>query len=103
MRAECRSLGGRRSPSEECADEPGEQITAAARGEAGIAARDDVLGAAQIGDDGRHTLQQNGALEFRRRARRSRPAIVRRFVGERVAGDRAELSKMRRQNQVSGA
>src|SRR2546425_5174582 len=95
MRAECRRLGGRRSPGEECADEPGEQITAAARGEAGIAARDDVLGAAQIGDDGWHTLQQNGAIEFCRRARRSRPTIVRRFVGECVSGEGAKLSEMR--------
>jgi len=64
MRAECRSLGGRRSPGEKCADEAGEQITAAAGGEAGIAARHNLLGAAQIGDDCRHTLQQHVHLSF---------------------------------------
>src|SRR6267143_7303757 len=79
VRAERRGFRRRRSPGEECADEPGEQVTAAPGGEAGIATRDDVLGAAEIGDDGRNALEQNGALELRRRARRRRPAIVRRF------------------------
>src|SRR2546425_379352 len=103
MRAERGGLGGRRPPRQKRTDESGEEITAAAGREAGVAARDDVLGTAEIGDDGRNTFQQNGALELRRGARRRRPAIVRRFVRQCVSGERAELAEMRRQNQVSSA
>src|SRR5712692_646782 len=72
--AECMSAQrcglGRRSPArEERADESREQIAAASCCETGIAARNDVLRTAQVGDDGGNAFEEHGASELRRRAR----------------------------------
>jgi hypothetical protein len=85
-------FGGRGAAREKRADEPREQVATAAGRETGVAARHDMLGSSQIGDDGRYAFEQDGALELRGRASRGGPAIVRRFVGERVTGEDAELS-----------
>ena len=96
MSAQRGGLGGRSPAREERADESREQIAAAPCCETGVAARHDVLRTAQVGDDGGNAFKEHGASELRRRARGCRPAIVRRFVREGVAGEGAELAQMRR-------
>ena len=95
MRAQRRSIGGRRAARQKCADEPGEQVTTAPGREAGIATRDDMFWPAQIGDDGGNAFEQHGALELRGGAPGGGPAIVGGFVRQRVAGERSELTKVR--------
>src|SRR6266849_5993659 len=96
MCAQRGGLGGRSPAREERADESREQIAAASCRETGIPARNDVLRTTQVGDDGGNAFEEHGASELRRRVRGGRPAIVRRFVREGVAGEGAELAQMRR-------
>lgn len=57
VRAERRGFDGCGAAREKRADESGEHVAAAARREPRIAACDDMLGTAEIGDDGRNTFE----------------------------------------------
>lgn len=69
MSAQRGGLGGRSPAREERANESRQQIAAAPCCETGVAARNDVLRTAQVGDDGGNAFKEHGASELRGRAR----------------------------------